>query len=142
MRKLILMLAATLMLAISSVCSASAGKLLDSEMEIVDKFVSATNYKAVEMYLTPEFKKDFTEESFNNFRKINDNNFGAISSKTLRSITKFDDADVLEYQTAFVKVPHAVYIFAFAIEKEKPLIRDFSIQLPKAAAPAPAPAGK
>lgn len=138
MKKLVLMLATILMLAICSVCNASAGKVLDSEMFMVDKFISATNYKTVEMMLTPEFKKDFTEESFNNFRKINDNNFGALTDKTLRSITKFDDADVLEYQAAFAKVPQAVYVFAFTVEKEKPLIRDFSIQLPKPAAPAPA----
>lgn len=138
MKKLVLMLATTLMLAICSVCSATAGKVLDNEMFMVDKFVSATNYKAVETFLTPEFKKDFTEESFNNFKKINDNNFGAVTNKTLRSVTKFDDADVLEYQTSFAKVPQAVYVFVFAVEKEKPLIRDFSIQLPKKDAPAPA----
>ena len=132
------MLAMVMMLAVCSVCSATPGKVLDSELFIIDKFITASNYKAVEPFLTPEFKKDFTEESFNNFKKIGDTNFGALNNKTLRYITKLDDADILEFQAQFSKVPVAVYVFAFSVEKEKPLIRDFSLQLPQKQAPAQA----
>lgn len=136
MKKIILMLATVMMLAVCSVCSATPGKVLDSELFIIDKFVTATNYKAIEPKLNPEFKNDFNEESFNNFKKLTDTNFGALNSKTLRLITKLDDADILEFQASYSKIPQAALVFAFSVEKEKPLIRDFTIQLPRKEEPA------
>lgn len=136
MKKIILMLATVMMLAVCSVCSATPGKVLDSELFIIDKFVTATNYKAIEPMLNPEFKNDFNEESFNNFKKLTDTNFGALNSKTLRLITKLDDVDILEFQASYSKIPQAALVFAFSVEKEKPLIRDFTIQLPRKEEPA------
>jgi len=136
MKKLVLMLATVFMLAFCSVCSATAGKVLDNEMFIVDKFVTATNYKAIEPMLDAEYKKDFSEESFNKFREIIAKNFGTLNSKTLRFITKMDDADRLEYQASFSNVPVAAYIFDFSVVKEKPLVRNFEIILPPKEQPA------
>ena len=136
MKKIILMLATVMMLAVCSVCSATPGKVLDSELFIIDKFVTATNYKAIEPMLNPEFKNDFNEESFNNFKTLTDTHFGALNSKTLRLITKLDDADILEFQASYSKIPQAALVFAFSVEKEKPLIRDFTIQLPRKEEPA------
>lgn len=140
MKKVILMLATIMMLAVCSVCSATPGKVLDSELFIIDKFLTAPNYKAIEPMLEPDFKKDFNENTFNNFKKVSDANFGALNSKTLRLITKLDDADILEFQASFAKAPQAAVVFAFAVEKEKPLVRFFNIQLPPKAEPQAAPA--
>jgi len=136
MKKLVLGLAMTLMLGVCSICSATAGKVLDAEMYIVDKFVTATNYKSIELMLDAEYKKDFSEQSFNKFREIVAKNFGTLNSKKLRYITKMDDADRLEYQASFTNAPTAAYVFDFSVVKEKPLIRNFEIILPPKEQPA------
>ncbi|WP_293662926.1 hypothetical protein [uncultured Phascolarctobacterium sp.] len=131
MKKILLMLTMVLVLGFSAICSASNGKVLDAEEAMVNKFLDASNYSAVTAFLSDDMKKDFTEEAFKNFKEQMDKNFGKLQEKKLRVIEKYDDADVLTYQSQFAKVPAARYVFAFTVKNEKPLLLSFNILLPQ-----------
>lgn len=132
MKKFVFMLATILMLAVSSICSASPGKVLDSEIAIIEKYVSAPNYKAVEPMLAAEFKKEFNETTFANFKKA----FGNSTKKKLLAINKYDDGDAVVYMMAFEKVPAVMFQFVFEVTNEKPLLAGTSFELPPKAEPA------
>lgn len=51
-----------MMLAVSAVCSASNGKVLDAEEAIVDKFINGGNYKAVTSMMTEDMQKNWDEK--------------------------------------------------------------------------------
>ena len=136
MKKMIMLVAMLMMMSLCSICSATPGKVLDTEMSIIDKLFTAPNYKAVQPLLAADFQKDFNEESFNNFKKMTTDNFGTVNQKVLRVITKLDDADLLEYIFSFSKVPVVAYRFDFLVDKEKPLLVNIKFQLPQQAAPA------
>ncbi len=126
MKKIVFMLATMLMLAVSSVCSATPGKVLDSEIAIIEKYVSAPNYKAVEPMLTAELKKDFSEAAYDNFKKA----FGNNTKKKLLAINKYDDGDAVIYMMAFEKVPAVMFQFIFEVNNEKPMLAGASFELP------------
>lgn len=138
MKKMFMLVAMLMMMSLCSICSATPGKVLDSELYIVEKFFAAPNYKAVQPLLAADLQKEFNEEAFNKFKELTDKNFGTVNKNVLRVVTKYDDADVLEFRTSFSKIPLVAYVFAFTVDKEKPLMRNFTFQLPKQAAPAPA----
>lgn len=52
MKKILMLVTMIMMLAVSAVCSASNGKVLDAEEAIVDKFINGGNYKAVTSMMT------------------------------------------------------------------------------------------
>lgn len=118
MKKIILTLATMMMLAVSSVCSATPGKVLDAEDVIVAKLFAAKDYKSVEALFSEDFKKDFNAASFDNFKK----SFGAFEKSKLLSINKYDEADEVVYITAFEKMPNVLYAFIFEVKNEKPLL--------------------
>lgn len=130
MKKIVLMLTMVFMLAFSAVCSASNGKVLDAEETIIDKFLSATKYSAITSMMTEDMKKDFDEETFNNFREQLDKNFGKLNEKQLFLVEKGKDVDVLRYQSSFALVPEAQFVFMFKVENEKPLLAKFALALP------------
>lgn len=131
MKKLFVTLVTAALLGVSAVCSASVGSVLDAEDAAVEKFTTAKDYKAVSAMLHDEMKANFKEDNFNKFREIISANFGELRGKTLRIIEKLDDADVLRYQAHFDKEPNAEYVFAFRVEKGKPLLFDFQIIKPR-----------
>ena len=51
------MLTMVLVLGFSAICSASNGKVLDSEEAMVNKFLAASNYSAVTSMMTDDMKK-------------------------------------------------------------------------------------
>ncbi len=124
------MLTMVFMLAFSAVCSASNGKVLDAEETIINKFLSATKYTAITSMMTEDMKKDFNEETFNNFREQLDKNFGKLNEKQLFLVEKGKDVDVLRYQSSFALVPEAQFVFMFKVENEKPLLAKFALALP------------
>lgn len=130
MKKIVLMLTMVFMLAFSAVCSASNGKVLDAEETIINKFLSATKYTAITSMMTEDMKKDFNEETFNNFREQLDKNFGKLNEKQLFLVEKGKDVDVLRYQSSFALVPEAQFVFMFKVENEKPLLAKFALALP------------
>lgn len=54
MKKILMLVTMIMMLAVSAVCSASNGKVLDAEEAIVDKFINGGNYKAVTSMMTED----------------------------------------------------------------------------------------
>lgn len=130
MKKIVLMLTMVFMLAFSAVCSASNGKVLDTEENMINKFLSATKYSAITSMMTEDMKKEFNEETFNNFRKQLDKNFGKLNEKQLFLVEKGKDVDVLRYQSSFALVPEAQFVFMFKVENEKPLLAKFALALP------------
>lgn len=130
MKKIVLMLTMVFMLAFSAVCSASNGKVLDTEENMINKFLSATKYSAITSMMTEDMKKEFNEETFNNFREQLDKNFGKLNEKQLFLVEKGKDVDVLRYQSSFVLVPEAQFVFMFKVENEKPLLAKFALALP------------
>ena len=130
MKKIVLMLTTVFMLAFSAVCSASNGKVLDTEENMINKFLSATKYSAITSMMTEDMKKEFNEETFNNFREQLDKNFGKLNEKQLFLVEKGKDVDVLRYQSSFALVPEAQFVFMFKVENEKPLLAKFALALP------------
>jgi uncharacterized protein YxeA len=130
MKKIVLMLTMVFMLAFSAVCSASNGKVLDTEENMINKFLSATKYSAITSMMTEDMKKEFNEETFNNFREQLDKNFGKLNEKQLFLVEKGKDVDVLRYQSNFALVPEAQFVFMFKVENEKPLLAKFALALP------------
>lgn len=130
MKKIVLMLTMVFMLAFSAVCSASNGKVLDTEENIINKFLSATKYSAITSMVTEDMKKEFNEETFNNFREQLDKNFGKLNEKQLFLVEKHKDVDVLRYKSSFALAPEVQILFVFKVENEKPLLGDFRFVLP------------
>lgn len=130
MKKIVLMLTMVFMLAFSAVCSASNGKVLDTEENMINKFLSATKYSAITSMMTEDMKREFNEETFNNFREQLDKNFGKLNEKQLFLVEKGKDVDVLRYQSIFALVPEAQFVFMFKVENEKPLLAKFALALP------------
>ena len=114
MKKIVMLLVMLFALAISAVCSAASGKILDAEEAIAAKFMEG-NYKAVSAMLTADMQKNFTQEAYTNFHSQLNSEFGQLTTKKLRIIEKFDDADVLTYQIIGEKVPAARFVFIFVL---------------------------
>ncbi len=142
MKKFILMLTVLLMLAISAVCSASNGKVLDAEEAIVTKFLNAKDYKVATSVMTADMQKDFTAETFANFKVQLAKNFGEMTSSKLFMVEKGEGVDVLRYVSTFKKQPEAQFIFMFVLNGEKPLLQKFALMLPPAPQAEAAPAQK
>lgn len=72
-----------MMLAVSAVCSASNGKVLDAEEAIVDKFINGGNYKAVTSMMTEDMQKNWDEKAYNNLHAQLAKDFGKLTTNQL-----------------------------------------------------------
>lgn len=131
MKKMLMMAVMVLTLAFSAVCSASNGSVLDAQEKIVNNFLNGSNFKSVSSVMTEDMKKNFDEKSYNNFKEFMAKNYGKVSNNRLMVVEKRVDADVLIYHFNAEKVPEANFIFAFKVEKEKPMLTYFNILLPQ-----------
>lgn len=131
MKKIVMMVVMVMMLAISAVCSASNGKVLDAEEAMVNKFISGSNYKAVSDVMSDEMKKNWDEKAYTNFKEQIEKDFGKITTNQLVVVEKHKEADILLYQVVSEKVPAARFVFLFVVKGEKPVLNDFSVMLPK-----------
>ncbi len=131
MKKMLMLLVMVMTLAVSAVCSAAGGKVLDAEEAIVAKFMGGNNYKAVSSMMSADMQKDWTENAYNNMHEQVAKSFGKLTTNRLRVIEKLDDADVLVYQIVGEKIPAARFVYVFVLNGEKPLLKDFQILLPK-----------
>lgn len=131
MKKMLMMVVMVLTLAFSAVCSASNGSLLDAQEKIVGNFLKGTNYKSVSAVMNDDMKKNWDEKTYNNFKEQIDKDFGKINTQDLILVEKHKNADILLYQVTSEKVPAARFVFLFQVEKEKPMLADFNVMLPK-----------
>lgn len=142
MKKIFMLAVMVMMLAVSAVCSAASGKILDAEESIAEKFIGGGNYKAVSALMTADMQKNWDETAYNNMQEQVGKNFGKLTTNRLRIIQKLDDADVLTYQVISEKIPSARFLYVFVLNGEKPLLSDFRIMLPQQEAPAEQQAGQ
>ena len=131
MKKMLMMVVMVLTLAFSAVCSASNGSLLDAQEKIVGNFLKGTNYKSVSAVMNDDMKKNWDEKAYNNFKEQIAKDFGKINTQDLIIVEKHKNADILLYQVTSEKVPAARFVFLFQVEKEKPMLADFNVMLPK-----------
>lgn len=131
MKKMLMMVVMVLTLAFSAVCSASNGSLLDAQEKIVGNFLKGTNYKSVSAVMNDDMKKNWDEKTYNNFKEQIAKDFGKINTQDLILVEKHKNADILLYQITSEKVPAARFVFLFQVEKEKPMLADFNVMLPK-----------
>ena len=131
MKKMLMMVVMVLTLAFSAVCSASNGSLLDAQEKIVGNFLKGTNYKSVSALMNDDMKKNWDEKTYNNFKEQIAKDFGKINTQDLILVEKHKNADILLYQVTSEKVPAARFVFLFQVEKEKPMMADFNVMLPK-----------
>ena len=131
MKKMLMMVVMVLTLAFSAVCSASNGSLLDAQEKIAGNFLKGTNYKSVSALMNDDMKKNWDEKTYNNFKEQIAKDFGKINTQDLILVEKHKNADILLYQVTSEKVPAARFVFLFQVEKEKPMLADFNVMLPK-----------
>ena len=108
-----MMFVMVMMLAFSAVCSASNGKVLDSEEALAAKFLNG-DFKAVSAVMSDDMKKNWDEKAYANFKEQITKNFGKINTNQLIVVEKHKDADILLYQVASEKVPAARFVFLFS----------------------------
>lgn len=131
MKKIVMMVVMMMMLAISAVCSASNGKVLDAEEAIVAKFLAGGNYNAVSSVMTDEMKKNWDEKTYSNFQVQIAKDFGKLTTNQLIVVEKHKNADVLLYQVTAEKMPAARFVYLFELNGEKAMLKDFSVMLPQ-----------
>lgn len=131
MKKMLMMAVMVMMLAFSAVCSASNGSVLDAQEKIVTNFLNGSNFKSVAALMNDEMKKNWDEKTYDNFKAQIAKDFGKINTNDLILVEKHKDADILLYQVTSEKVPAARFVFLFQVVKEKPLLADFNVMLPK-----------
>ena len=124
MKKILMLVTMVMMLAVSAVCSASNGKVLDSEEAIAAKFISGGNYKAITSMMTEDMQKNWDEKAYTNLQ-------AQLATNQLLVVEKHNGADVLLYQVAAEKKPAARFVYLFKLNGEKPLLHDFSVMLPQ-----------
>ena len=131
MKKIFMLAVMVMTLAVSAVCSAANGKILDAEEAAVDKFINGGNYKAVSALMSADMLANWDEAAYGNMLEQVQKNFGSLTTNRLRIIEKLDDADVLTYQVISEKIPVARFIYVFVLNGEKPLLKEFQILLPQ-----------
>lgn len=77
-----MMFVMVMMLAFSAVCSASNGKVLDSEEALAAKFLNG-DFKAVSAVMSDDMKKNWDEKAYANFKEQITKNFGKINTNQL-----------------------------------------------------------
>ena len=131
MKKILMLVTMVMMLAVSAVCSASNGKVLDSEEAIAAKFISGGNYKAITSMMTEDMQKNWDEKAYTNLQAQLAKDFGKLTTNQLLVVEKHNGADVLLYQVVAEKKPAARFVYLFKLNGEKPLLHDFSVMLPQ-----------
>ena len=131
MKKILMLVTMVMMLAFSAVCSASNGKVLDSEEAIAAKFISGGNYKAITSMMTEDMQKNWDEKAYTNLQAQLAKDFGKLTTNQLLVVEKHNGADVLLYQVAAEKKPDARFVYFFKLNGGKPLLHDFSVMLPQ-----------
>ncbi len=131
MKKIVMMVVMMMMLAISAVCSASNGKVLDAEEAIAAKFLAGGNYGSVSSVMSEDMKKNWDEKTYTNFQTQIAKDFGKLTNNQLIVVEKHKNADILLYQVAAEKMPAARFVYLFELNGEKALLKDFSVMLPQ-----------
>ena len=126
MKKFICILAAVMMMAFGSVCSASDGSDLNSEQKTAQLFFDAFKAEDVPEYsiLSRDFadslKSQFTEANYNGLQRNTKNNFGTLTESRFFAYQRYDQSDVVAYYISFDSNKVAQMVFTF--DKDKKLV--------------------
>lgn len=64
MKKIFMLAVTVMMLAVSAVCSAASGKVLDAEEAAVDKFINGGNFKAASAVMSANMQSNWDEAAY------------------------------------------------------------------------------
>lgn len=126
MKKIICILAASMMMAFGSICSASDSSDLNSEQKAAQLFIDAFRGEKVPAYdvLSRNFsdglKNQFTEVNYNGLQRSMKSNFGKLIEDKFYVYQRQDQNDVVIYNATFDSNKQAQLIFIF--DKDKKLV--------------------
>lgn len=126
MKKIICILAASMMMAFGSICSASDSSDLNNEQKTAQLFIDAFRGEKVPSYdvLSRNFsdglKNQFTEANYNGLQRSMKGNFGKLTEDKFYVYQRQDQNDVVVYNATFDSNKQAQLIFIF--DKDKKLV--------------------
>lgn len=125
MKKFICILAAIMMMAFGSICSASDGSDLNSEQKTAQLFFDAfkgenVQYDILSRDFADSLKTQFTQANYNSLQRNTKNNFGTLTESKFFAYQRYDESDVVAYYVAFDSNKVAQMIFTF--DKDKKLV--------------------
>lgn len=126
MKKFICVLAASMMMAFGSICSASDSSDLNSEQKTAQLFIDAFRGEKVPSYdvLSRNFsdglKNQFTEANYSGLQRSMKSNFGKLTEDKFYVYQRQDQNDVVVYNATFDSNKQAQLIFVF--DKDQKLI--------------------
>lgn len=126
MKKIICILAASMMMAFGSICSASDSSDLNSEQKAAQLFIDAFRGEKVPAYdvLSRNFsdglKNQFIEVNYNGLQRSMKSNFGKLTEDKFYVYQRQDQNDVVIYNATFDSNKQAQLIFIF--DKDKKLV--------------------
>lgn len=126
MKKIICILAASMMMAFGSICSASDSSDLNSEQKAAQLFIDAFRGEKVPAYdvLSRNFsdglKNQFTEANYSGLQRSMKSNFGKLTEDKFYVYQRQDQNDVVVYNATFDSNKQAQLIFVF--DKDQKLI--------------------
>lgn len=126
MKKIICVLAACMMMAFGSICSASDSSDLNSEQKAAQLFIDAFRGEKVPSYdvLSRNFsdglKNQFTEANYSGLQRSMKSNFGKLTEDKFYVYQRQDQNDVVVYNATFDSNKQAQLIFVF--DKDQKLI--------------------
>jgi|GEM_PF-5019748 len=130
MKKLIVLVTMVLALAFATTAlAANNGAILSAQEKTTEKMVSALTTSegtlaSFSTALTPEFKKNLTDENYGKLKKDMADKLGSMKTYRLIEVAKFDNIDRLVYRAEFSKEKVVNLVFFFNKE-EKPLLVNF-----------------
>lgn len=125
MKKFICILAAVMMMAFGSVCSASDGSDLNSEQKTAQLFFDAfkgenVQYDILSRDFADSLKTQFTQANYSSLQRNTKNNFGTLTESKFFAYQRYDESDVVAYYVAFDSNKVAQMVFTF--DKDKKLV--------------------
>lgn len=119
MKKIIYVLLVVMMMAFSSVCSASDSSDLNGEQKTIQLFLTTFKGEEVPEYseLSRDFsdglKNEFTQAKYNGLQRNVKNNFGLLTEAKFFAYQRYDQNDIIVYYLAFDSNKVAQMVFTF-----------------------------
>lgn len=125
MKKFICILAAVMMMAFGSICSASDGSDLNSEQKTAQLFFDAfkgenVQYDILSRDFADSLKTQFTQANYSSLQRNTKNNFGTLTESRFFAYQRYDQSDVVAYYVVFDSNKVAQMVFTF--DKDKKLV--------------------
>lgn len=126
MKKFICILAACMMMAFGSICSASDSSDLNSEQKTAQLFIDAFKgekvpaYDALSRNFSDSLKTQFTEANYSALQRSMKSNFGTLTEDKFYIYQRQDQNDIVAYNATFDSNKQAQIIFVF--DKDQKLV--------------------